>query len=53
MKEYNIQRHYDSEHKSTLEYIIGYLRKRKINHFISLLNNSQQNIFKKQINQNN
>lgn len=51
MKEYNIQRHYESEHKSTLEYIIGDLRKIKINHFKSMLN-SKQNIFKKQINHN-
>jgi len=51
MKEYNIKRHYDSEHKSTFENIIGDLKKIKVNHFKSLLN-SQQNIFKKQISQN-
>lgn len=51
MKEFNIKRHYDSEHKSTFENIIGDLRKIKVNHFKSLLN-SQQNIFKKQISQN-
>jgi len=51
MKEYNIQRHYDSGHKPALEYIIGDIRKIKINHFKSLLN-SKLNIFKKQINHN-
>lgn len=51
MKEYKIKQHYDSEHKSTFENIIGDLRKIKVNHFKSLLN-SQQNIFKKQISQN-
>jgi len=51
MKEYNIKRHYDSEHKSTFKNSIGDLRKIKVNHFKSLLN-SQQNIFKKQISQN-
>jgi len=43
MKENNIKRHYDSEHKSTFENIIGDLRKIKVNHLKSLLN-SQQNI---------
>lgn len=33
MKEYNIKWHYDSEHKSTFENIIGDLRKRKIKSF--------------------
>lgn len=33
MKEYNITRHYGTEHKLTFKNVIDDLRKRKINHF--------------------
>ncbi|XP_026818972.1 general transcription factor II-I repeat domain-containing protein 2-like [Rhopalosiphum maidis] len=47
MKEYNVRRHYDNEHKAKFENLTGELRQNKIKHFLTSLS-SQQNIFKSQ-----
>jgi hypothetical protein len=47
MKEYNVRRHYDNEHKAKFENLTGELRQNKIKHFLTSLG-SQQNIFKSQ-----
>lgn len=47
MKEYNVRRHYDNEHKAKFENLTGELRQNKIKHFLTSFS-SQQNIFKSQ-----
>lgn len=44
-KEYNLKRHYDTEHKAQFESLEGEIRKRKISALKSSLKN-QQNVFK-------
>jgi hypothetical protein len=44
MKEYNIKRHYDSEHKGKFDFVTGELRKRKTSN-LKASSIGQQNIF--------
>jgi hypothetical protein len=44
MKEYNIKRHYESEHKGKLDCLTGELRKKKTGNFKASLI-GKQNIF--------
>jgi hypothetical protein len=44
MKEYNIKRHYESEHKRTFDCLTGELKKRKISNLKAYLI-GQRNIF--------
>jgi hypothetical protein len=50
-KEYNLKRHYDSEHKTKFAFLVGDLRKHKINALKSSVKN-QQNVFKVQVQSN-
>jgi len=51
VKEYNVKRHYETEHKLKFDTLTGDLKQIKINNFKSSLNN-QKNSFKLQHNQN-
>ena len=51
VKEYNVKRHYETEHKLKFDTLTGDLRQIKINNFKSSLTD-QQNSFKLQHNQN-
>jgi hypothetical protein len=50
-KEYNLKRHYDSEHKTKFAFLVGDLRKHEINALKSSVKN-QQNVFKVQVQSN-
>lgn len=50
-KEYNLKRHYDTEHKAKFACLVGDLRQNKINALKSSVKN-QQNVFKVQVQSN-